>query len=540
MGEKVNKRHMKIMLRQTEDVSLPEGDFDNLIFRKRQEEERKKEVKKRRKPQNTKSLTGCDNQQKEENILKMFGLSIDTDEKVDVQVDKILNDGIEKKPAEIKKEASSNQHAAQSLYERSKQLKSKATIINTSSGLHVFNGRCFEPLTEESTIKLYRKNVDKRLGNEKNLSSISQIYRSLRTDPEIPMIEDGTGNRRIVNLLNGIYDLENHQLYEHSSKYISFFYIKANYKKHAKCPIFDSFVEQVTGGNSVLAERLWKFLGYILMQTNEAKVFFVMGVAPDSGKSVLGRFIESLYDEQYISNVSLNNFGKDFALSTLLGAAINLSLDLPEKQISSNAVATLKMLTGGDAINLNQKNIPEQRFVNKAKFVFATNNYIQIPGEDKAFWNRLIYLPFNISIPKEQQDSHLLEKFQEEKDAIVSKAIKYARKLIQAGFEFPTTDEIEEKVKQWRGITCDTVELFLRNCCRISSDYKGEILSDLYKEYMAYCSQKGRKGVGDREFKKYLEQKIHLEHFKMRRAGEGNPLSAFRGITLKKESEEEK
>ena len=53
MGEKVNKRHMKIMLRQTEDVSLPEGDFDNLIFRKRQEEERKKEVKKRRKPQNT-------------------------------------------------------------------------------------------------------------------------------------------------------------------------------------------------------------------------------------------------------------------------------------------------------------------------------------------------------------------------------------------------------------------------------------------------------------------------------------------------------
>ncbi len=535
MSEKVNKRSMRIMLGQADDIPLPGNDYDYLVSRKREEEKRIAKVKKRRRK--LQQIQDSDNQNKADSIFHNCGPFMYPKEIDDVPVEKSASCNIEGRVMGRKMDVS-RQHVGLTLYERSRQLKAKVPIINSHMGLCYYDGICYRPLTEENTIKLYRMKVDRKLDGEKNLSSISQLYRILKTDPEIPIVQDNMSNARIVNLLNGIYDVENQHLFQHSPEYKSFSYIRANYKKHEKCPLFDEFVRQVTGGDIILEKRLWMFLGYLFMQTNEAKVFFVMGDAPDSGKSVLGRLIESFYDEDYISNVSLNNFGKEFALSTLLGAAVNLSMDLPDKQITGNAVATLKMLTGGDAINLNQKNIPEQRFVNGAKFIFATNHPIQISGDDRAFWNRLIYLPFQVTVPKEQQNPHLLELFEAEKDAIVTKAIKYAGKLVQSGFEFPTTKEIEEKIKQWRGIESDTVELFLKQCCRISPDCKGEVLSDLYAGYERYCLKSNQKSIGDRELKKYLEQQVHLEHFKMRRAGEGNPLSAFRGIKLIKESEE--
>ena len=175
------------------------------------------------------------------------------------------------------------------------------------------------------------------------------------------------------------------------------------------------------------------------MQTLEAKVFFIMGEAPDSGKSLLGNFIESLFPTEYVSNIALTDMNKGFSVAPIAGSAINISLDLPSAKLNAVAVSKLKMLTGGDTLNINQKYEKEYRYENRAKLVFASNFPIGLIENDNAFWNRLVYLPFTKSIPKEEQDRELLKKLQKEKNAIVSKALLYAKKLIDADFQFPTT-----------------------------------------------------------------------------------------------------
>lgn len=258
-----------------------------------------------------------------------------------------------------------------------------------------------------------------------------------------------------------------------------------------------------------------------------------MGEAPDSGKSLLGNFIESLFNERYVSNIALNDFNKEFSLAPIVGSAVNISLDLPASTLNASAVSKLKMLTGNDTININKKYVSEIRYKNRAKFLFATNKSIKLSQRDDAFWNRLVYIPFDNSIPKEKQKRDLMEKFKQEKNAIVSKALMYAKKLIDNDFQFPTTSKIQQRMSEWRGEEDKTINSFLQECCEMDASFKGELVGNLYSTYCEYCEENCFSIQKRIVFKRFLQEQVGLEHTKMR-DGCVNPQSAFRGIQLKR------
>lgn len=416
------------------------------------------------------------------------------------------------------------------LYQCSIELKNRVHFIYYSGNLYWYNGKCYDVLNEREVVGLYRKMVDNKVGSEKSMNTIMQLYKFLCTDPEI-YVEKVPNNLRIAVLKNGIYHVEKEELYPHSEKIITFSYINAEYVIGKECRAFDRFLADVTGGNEILIMRLWMVLGYLLTQTMEAKVFFIMGEAPDSGKSLFGNFIENLFPERYISNVALNDFNGQFSLAPLVGAALNVSLDLPASKLNDAAVSRLKMLTGGDAVNINQKYVPEFRYINRAKFIFASNTPISISNEDEAFWRRVVYLPFDITIPKEKQNRKLLTVFLKEKNAIVSKALRYAKELIENDFEFPTTPQIICKMEEYSGKTNTGIEAFLQSCCEFGKDYRGELIDTLYKAYEGYCVNNSYIPLNRFLFKRYLENQVGLKHCKMRNGG-CNPQSAFKEIRL--------
>ena len=419
-----------------------------------------------------------------------------------------------------------------SLYMCAEQLKREIKFINYEGNLYYYNGKCYDLIDEKEVARLYIGKIDKKMGGEKNMHILSHVYKYLCIDLDI-CVQELKRNQRIAVLNNGIFDVEHQLLRHHDSSDIVFSYIDANYVRDAECKYFDRFIKKVTGGDKKLIERMWMFLGYILMQTTEGKVFFVMGEAPDSGKSLLGNFIESLFNEKYVSNIALNDFNKEFCLAPIVGSAVNISLDLPASTLNASAVSKLKMLTGQDTININKKYASEVKYKNRAKFLFATNKPIKISQKDEAFWNRMIYIPFDKSIPKEKQKHDLIDKFKQEKDAIVSKALVYAKKLIDNGFQFSTTSAIEQKMSEWRGEVDTIINLFLQECCEIDASFKGELVENLYNVYCEYCKENSFTIQTKNVLRRFLKEQVGLEHKKMRDGGK-NPQSAFRGIKLKR------
>ena len=438
---------------------------------------------------------------------------------------------LEKLIAEKGKKLVGKKSGLPSLYECAEQLKKNVDLISYNDDLYYYNGRCYDKINSNEVIKLYRNYVDKKLGCEKGLTSISQLYNFLKTDSQI-IVRSYDSKRYFTVLKNGIFDIMNQELISHSSQIIAFSYVDANYDENAECKKFDKFLEQITDGDEILIKRMWMFLGYVFMQNADAKYFFVMGEAPDSGKSLVGNFIESAFPKKYVSNIALNDLNKEFSLSPLIGSCVNLSLDLPATKLNNSAISKLKMLTGGDRLIINQKYVSDASYEIRTKFIFASNHKISISGEDEAFWRRLVYLPFNKTIPKEKQDASLSLAFQKEKDAIVSKALRYAKKLIKNNFIFPSTSEIDKKILQWKDDRNLLIEKFLEECCIIDSEYRGELIDKLYRKYEKFCCKFETNPESRLVFKKVLEEQIGLKHCKMRDGGK-NPQSAFRGIKLR-------
>lgn len=420
-----------------------------------------------------------------------------------------------------------------SLYECGKQLKLQTRLICYGGSLYVFNGKCYDYLSPGDVVQLYRDKVDYQLGGEKSLRSIKQLHEYLLTDSSL-QISEVEGNQRIAVLRNGIFDVETGKLRKHSDKTVVFSCVNANYVDYAECKCFRRFLQCVSHGDEVLQERLWQALGYLLLQTHEAKSFFVMGSAPDSGKSVFGNFIERLFDERYVSNIALNDFNRNFALAPIVGSAINISLDLPATKLKPPAVSMLKMLTGGDTFTISQKYMPEFSYRNRAKLLFASNFPIGLYENDDAFWNRMVFLPFDYNIPKEQQNSELLDMLQAERDAVVSEALRHVKTLIENNFCFPTTPLIERRMQEWQGRGSPSIESFLQDCCIIDESVKGELTDKLFLAYNQYCEERDIEPKSRPKFMSFLKKEMKLTHDKLR-LGCNNPRSAFHAIQMKEE-----
>ena len=74
------------------------------------------------------------------------------------------------------------------------------------------------------------------------------------------------------------------------------------------CPHFDQFLKDISGGDEEVIELILQIIGYIMMQNSSLKKFFLFATEPDTGKSVLGDFIASLFPFDCTFRVQLSDF----------------------------------------------------------------------------------------------------------------------------------------------------------------------------------------------------------------------------------------
>ena len=201
----------------------------------------------------------------------------------------------------------------QSLVGMTRELQKKVSIISYHGALYFFNGRYYEYLDTDRLLMLYREYVDYDLNHESSLYGHKDLYQCCATDPEIQR-EEPKGEPIYAPLKNGIFVLGEEKLYPHSPDQLTFTCIKAKYDPQAKCPVFDRFLWQITHGNPQLLERFWMAIGYLFIYPARGKFFILMGYARDSGKSVLGNFIQRLYPKESVSNLRLSEMKGTFAL----------------------------------------------------------------------------------------------------------------------------------------------------------------------------------------------------------------------------------
>lgn len=389
----------------------------------------------------------------------------------------------------------------------------------------------FRPVSEQELRSIIFPIVEPALAAGKNAKLIGNIIDLLKDCPYTKAYQTTETPDRIF-FTNGVYDLVHHTLgplqpTDFVTSYLPFQYIANN----AACPEFDHFLIRISGGDNAIISLIWEMIGYLLSNDMSAKAFFVLQGVGDSGKSVLGNLISKMFNPEALANLDIYRFKDRFSTSALRGKRLNVCMDLPRAQISREAIGVIKMLTGDDTITIEEKFKSMESYKPTCKLLFGSNFPLMPADNDAAFRARLVVIPFQYSIPKEQQDKHLLEKLLFERSAIAVKAMDAYLRLKAQNYQFT---QIQNTVTSMTAYVDDheILERFLLECCEFSSQFY-VFTSDLFEAYNQFRALNHIPPLSDLSmFSRHLNRFCAGRIQPKRRRSNGQNLNGYVGLKL--------
>lgn len=286
-----------------------------------------------------------------------------------------------------------------------------------------------------------------------------------------------------------------------------------------------SFLDRIFAGDSDTIALMQRVAGYALTGlTTEHKLLFLYG----GGRNGKGVFLNTL--NQIWGDYSLNASADLFLTSTfqshptglasLQGARLVIGSEIPRNTIWNEA--RLKDLTGGDRLSARFMRGNFFDFDPQFTLMFAGNDKPSLSGVDPAIRGRMVLVPFNVEIPRAEQDPHLKDKLVEEAPAILRWAIDGALEWQKRGLDVP--DIIRAASEAYLDGE-DHLKNFLAE--KTVKDPKAVTKSvDLFNRFTAWCAREGVPSVPRRQF----NTEMHASSWTEVRRSEGK---IFIGLRLK-------
>ena len=274
-------------------------------------------------------------------------------------------------------------------------------------------------------------------------ATVAAVERMARADRALAATaEQWDAEPWLLNTPSGVIDLRLGANFGHSEEHYMTKIAGASYHlaSAASCPIWERFLDRVTGGDVELQAFLKRVCGYLLTgSTREQALFFFYGTG-GNGKSVflntvsgiLGDYAQTAQAETFTAN-AFDRHPTDIA--TLRGARLVTAIETEEGR--SWAEARIKSLTGGDRISARFMRQDPFEFKPEFKLVIAGNHKPSLRNVDEAIRRRFHLIPFTVTIPPEERDLNLGEKLKAGWPGILKWMVEGCREWDRTGLKPP-------------------------------------------------------------------------------------------------------
>lgn len=340
-----------------------------------------------------------------------------------------------------------------------------------------------------STIeKLLMTTLTKEQRKRFRIGTAKAVRSRLLASPEVFSLQLAFPKEKVL-FSNGCFNIAT-KLPE-SAKESDFFATCINAKylpfEKLKCPYFDAYLESSSGGIESIKERICAMLGYLMLPGYPGKKIIILGIARDSGKSVISRFYQRLVGPELVCGQTPFDMSESHALSEFAGKVANMAMDIPATTIKPAAVGVQKNLSGGDLISINPKGRDRRSMICYTKQVLGTNSPLTLQQFDAAFWERCEIIPYIFSISPEDRIVNLEEYLWEERDAIVTKCMKAARRLLKNDYRFPDCPIASEMKDAWVGWRSYAKAFLEAHCIAEKGSFTPS--TPLHNAYIQYCQE---------------------------------------------------
>lgn len=327
--------------------------------------------------------------------------------------------------------------------------------------------------------------------------------------------------KKYINCLNGVIDIENNCLLKHDAKYKLNIQFQANLivKPNKWKELFDEsefkkFLYSTLDAETV--QTLQEAWGLMLSpHAKEIQNCFIYKGEGSNGKSCILNIQEALIgDNNHICGIGLGDFGGDFVISSAEGKHVNIVRD---DDLAGKAIHKFfKSMCCGEPVTVNRKNKDLVRLGFNMMMFFGLNRLPNAVDKSTGFFRRPIIIPFNISFGTEEEVAKELR--DKVKDALIDERIITNELDIVFTWAYYGLQRVKKnnwKITQSQA-SIDEMEEYRQEVDSAYSFFKEKIVKtpkikgiripqkDVYNSYYNWCTNNHIIPMSSREFGRQL------------------------------------
>lgn len=333
---------------------------------------------------------------------------------------------------------------------------------------------------EQTAHRLYTLAVEAEKANNKNAAehystwarkahSKNHLQGALtlaKTRPEVQVLpEEFDSDPMLFNVENGTIDLRDGTLRPHARADRLTRRAPVKYDAAARCPQFMAYLERVQPDADNRA-YLQRHAGTMLIGEAPEEIMFLHHGAGANGKTVFLETMRNVLGGDYSVELPThalmhNRISRDEkTFVPIEGKRLVTSTELHQGAQMNEPV--VKKLTSGEPVQVQPHYTEMYETVPIGTLVITTNYIPKIAGDDDGIWRRLHRIPWQVQIPKEEQDPHLRQKLAAEAPGILNWIIQGCLEFQRIGLHPP--DAVKNATEGYRHDE-DVLGAFLEDCC---------------------------------------------------------------------------
>jgi putative DNA primase/helicase len=339
------------------------------------------------------------------------------------------------------------------------------------------------------------------------------------------------GNPMILPVRNGTIELTTGSIRNSKREDYATLNIPIKYDPTAKCPTWDRFLRRAMNSAEEMVEFLQRCVGYSFTgSVGEHVLFFNHGPKGMNGKSTFLAIIRELvggYGAAAPRKLLFQGIGDRHPteLTTLFGKRLVTCSEVPADQVFDEAL--VKDLTGADRISAHRMREDFWEFDPTHKLWLAGNHKPIILGTDGGIWRRIIFIPWEVTIPDEERDLDLLKKLRAELPGILAWGVRGCLAWQKRRLDPPAT--VSKATMKYRQES-DMLGEFFNLYCTLGP--KERITRKALRGvYETFCEEIGAKTLGAQRFNNRLREEGVTEGTV--RDPKDGPVHGWHGIGLK-------
>jgi P4 family phage/plasmid primase-like protien len=317
-----------------------------------------------------------------------------------------------------------------------------------------------------------------------------------------------------INFQNGYLNMRDMTFKPHD-KEIGFRYVLPyGYDPTAEAPRFEKFLEEVTNEDQELVDVLMEFAGYAFSNdpcwTQKAMMLVGSGA---NGKSTYLEVLKNLAGEDNYSSLMMTDLKDPANRFDLDGKLFNVAEETSKQSIGDTALFK-NLITGGE-IMIKMFYHQPFKIRNRAKLIFAANEWPKSDDATSALFRRLIIVPFEQQFLNGHHDPMLIDKLNAELPGIFNLVIQGYKRLKKQG-KFSHSSTVEEELESYRDET-DIVKVFVDEKLEVFDKFEDVFdpgtdefvtAQRLYEQFINFVIERGEDKVSDKQFFKALKNVI--------------------------------